>query len=102
MSKVIKWIGVGVMVLVVAAIAAYKIEQTSIATSTTGYTREGAVMQVTICKAWIYICSRTVDYNVRNLDVCLFVAAIAQQGLQRLASPWYETKNAECVAVSVK
>jgi len=46
MSGAIKWIGAGVLVLVVGAIVVCQLEQSSIAMSTTGYTRDGAVMQV--------------------------------------------------------
>jgi hypothetical protein len=101
MNRILKWVGASVLALIVGATAAYHVEQSSIATATTGYGRAGALMQVTVCKAYIYNCSREVDYNVQKLEGCLFTAAITQQGLKYLATPWYVTKTVECVAVSV-
>jgi hypothetical protein len=100
MKHRIKKILLAVTGVIVIAFAAYQIEQSSIATATTGYGRDGAVSQVTTCKAYIYNCSRKVDYNVENLQACLFTAAIAQKSLERLAAPWYVTTNVECVAVT--
>lgn len=100
MSKGIKWISASVLALVVSAFIGYQVEQSSIATSSTGYGRDGAVSQVTTCKAYIFNCSRKVDYSVQNLDACLFTAALAQNALKQLAMPWYVTKRVECVAVT--
>lgn len=100
MSKGFKWLSASVLALIVSAFIGYQVEQSSIATASTGYGRDGAVSQVTTCKAYIYNCSRKVDYNVEKLDACLFTAAIAQKSLERLATPWYVTTNVECVAVT--
>lgn len=100
MKHKIKKILLAVTGVIVIAFAAYQIEQSSIATASTGYGRDGAVSQVTTCKAYIYNCTRKVDYNVEKLEACLFTAAIAQKSLERLATPWYVTTNVECVAVT--